>query len=1437
MSRFDAVRRRGDRMRERTLLRLLAVGVLLCSLWSSHDAFGQRLRPEDVPPELQPWIPWVLDRGRDEGCRTIDEETICVWPSELALDLGAQGGTFTLHVLVNYESPVKLPGSSEVWPEEVQSGTKAIVVTDVDGTPTAILPAGSHDIHGKFSWARLPDSLAIPSSVALVTLRISDKAVPFPDRRDAQVLLESGVSEIENAEQGGETRPGAPRDEVSLQVARRIEDGVPLQVATYLRLRVSGRGREVNLGNVLLEGSSALRLDSSVPAHLTDAGALIARVQPGTHEITLTARMGKPPERLLAPKLDAPWPDHEIWAWAPAPAIREVDLTGAPAVDPSRTDIPDAWKTLTAFKLQPGTALTFSTKRRGVSEPPRNQLVLQRELWLDRDGSGWSVKDHISGRIARRWRLDLREGTLGHAIVDGQDQLITRSNAGGYAGVELRRGDVNLDAEWRLTGMRKVPAVAWSEDFERIDTTVHLPPGWDLAHATGVDDLSRSWLDRFNLVRLLVVLGIALAVAKLLSPRWAIIAAIALVLAMSRPNVPTAAIIALLVMTALSAVVPIGRIRRVVRVAWVLTAVALVFGVMQFSAVELRDALYPQAHRDILMVEAINPFVLTRKEAVEEMPAAALSDQKEGGTGTRAKGEDAVMQSLKAKARPSSPEEQIIPESLGALGTSSRSGQGTGAPADAAKPNAPPPQDPNAVIQTGEGTPSWQSQTWDLHWPNPVGQSHRVRLWLISPVGNALLAGLRVALFVALTFFLVRASSRATREKPPAPGGASVVTAAMVLGALLTWSSPARAEPPPGPELLQELKTRLTRPPVLVPERTCAPNCVSVSRMDVLVENNVLTLRAEVHAAAPDVYKLPGPATTWVPSSVDVDGKPTRALTLLSDGAIHLRLDAGRFVVQMRGPFPGSSLTLDPGLPPKRVSVVAHGYQVDGVDENGRATGSLQITRMAPEEGAPPAGGATESSSVHDMPTWLRVSRTLDIGVAWTVTTRVERLSPGTAPLLVRIPLLPGERVTASGITVEKDNAVFSLGPNAEADGGAPSSTAEWTGVLPPTDTLKLTATPDSPWTERWTLRCGTIWRCVPEGLAPVEETQDGIWAPVYLPWPGETLSIGFRRPDSAPGRSVTIDNVVLKLSPDTRQTRATLELTARSSSLGSELIRLPPNARVEELLVDNTRRSVRSDDRVISVQLKPGTQQVLLRWRDDRALGIVFRAPGVSLGHGAVNASVEVSVPENRWILSAAGGAVGPAVTVWSYLALLVLLGAGIAFVVVTPLRPWQAVLLSAGLTQVDPVAAVVVGTWFVLFALRKTAVWTSPFAFNARQVLLVLLTLATALILAYAVVNGLLQPPDMGLEPYDYARHEGGTWVLRFYVDRIAGAMPEPSIVTAPVWLWKALNVVWVLWLLAAARGWMPWAWSAFTTGGAWKKSRRIPKTEPQPPPAPTP
>jgi hypothetical protein len=1298
------------------------------------------------------------------ACPIIGEEATCVWPSALQLDLDESGGRFRMQVTLDRRMVVPLPGSSAVWPLEVTvTGNTAAVVLAHEATPSVTLPAGTFEVRGLFRWNELPETLTIPARLALLEVRVGGKPVLKPRRDQNRLWLK--------ADPTLESEP----ESLGLVVFRHLQDGVPFQIDTRLLLTVSGRAREVLLGSVLLPGSVPLALEAEVPVRI-EQGLVYAQVFPGKHQIRFASLLPTPPDTLSRPKTDSVaaaipfWPKREVWVFTPNSQVRQVELGGAPGIDPAQTELPSEWKQLAAYSVEPGGGLTLETRRRGEPDAPPNRVDLRREMWLDLDGGGYTVRDQFGGTMNRDWRLDLERGNLGRVAVAGVDQLITKNTATGRPGVELREGALQVIAEWRGDQpFRELPAVGWSQDVQTLETRVHVPPGWRILSASGVDSMSETWLATWDLFALFFVLVVALSIAKLANPGWGLLALVTLVASHGEAGAPFATWLCLVVGIALCRVVPKSWFRQAIVLYTAGAAVAVTLTVVSFGVGQVRAALYPQ-------VEMSDDWL--GGEMVPAAPEAAY-DNMEGGTGMRASSGKADSKSAK--------QEQAAPVQR--------------------------QQDPEAVIQTGPGVPTWTWKEWQLTWSGPVHRDHQVRLVMLSPpLGRALFL-LRTLLSGLLALGLLRLALRSVpppaQKAPPLAAAAALLFGLLSALAVLAWPETARAEIP-SKETLDELRLRLS------PPAECGTQCVSVSLLQVDANQTDMRLVLEAHAGDKGALQLPGPAQNWLPRVVNDNGARSQSLLLGADGFLYLRLLPGRHRIELIGPV-GNDVTLMPGTPPHRVEVEARGWEVEGLSSNGQVEGPLTLRRTeAVAEAAEESG--VEPAVV--LPVWAALTRTLDFGVTWNVQTKLERIGPVGSPSTMRIPLLVGERVTTQGVTQLGQTAVVNLARDQ----------AEFTfaSTLTPSDTLKLTASQGANLSEHWVLRCSPIWHCETSGLAPTRHQSEGHYQPDFRPWPGEVLDVTLRRPMPEAGRHTTVDAAALVLSPGVRLLHAELTLSVRTSTQDSVSVTLPDNSELQELTVDGTPQPFGKGAATLDVSLVPGSHSVRLMWQQPGGMKSTFTAPPVKVKGEVVNARVTINVPDDRWLLFARGPSWGPAILFWGHLLMILLVAPILGRLSLGKLKTWQWAILALGLTQVPLFVAALIVAWFFVFGWAARSRPLRPLAHNFAQLGLALYTLVFLGCLFGAVYDGLLSTPDMEVVGAGSSNRS-----LNWYVDRTAGNLPTPVVFSTSLWAWRLVMLGWALWLSWNLIRWMRWGFDVFSSDGLWKKTPRRPLPEPGTPP----
>ena len=171
-----------------------------------------------VPDPLKPWVGWALRAHPDVSCpASADGSRVCVFPSKLRLEVSGRGARFELSATTDAPAALPLPGGAALWPASVQLGGRAApVVRDDEGRPVVHVAPGTHAVRGELPWKKRPESIAVPQTVAIVTLAIDGKAVAVPERDDA------GRVHLAEARASHEDEGAGAEPELRVRVVRRL---------------------------------------------------------------------------------------------------------------------------------------------------------------------------------------------------------------------------------------------------------------------------------------------------------------------------------------------------------------------------------------------------------------------------------------------------------------------------------------------------------------------------------------------------------------------------------------------------------------------------------------------------------------------------------------------------------------------------------------------------------------------------------------------------------------------------------------------------------------------------------------------------------------------------------------------------------------------------------------------------------------------------------------------------------------------------------------------------------------------------------------------------------------------------------------------------------------------------------------------------------------
>ncbi|MDX5299686.1 MAG: hypothetical protein LPK85_12140, partial [Gammaproteobacteria bacterium] len=924
-------------------------------------------------------------------------------------------------------------------------------------------------------------------------------------------------------------------------------------------------------------------------------------------------------------------------------------------------------------------------------------------------------------------------------------------------GVEVRQSTLDAQALSRLEGgpgfaRWNLPVHGWAVAFDTVSWQLQLPPGWRLLSATA-EQVRGSWLERWTIWDVFLVLLTVAAAGRVLGRRWAFVALpMAVLLYPESPGL----ISALLVVLAMLALVRLplrGMGARLVRGMHLLAQLALVVGTLSLVVEQVRLAIYPQLERYASLPGEGHEYADSAMASAPVMAQdmATLSRMREEYAPKRA-------------AAPASPAPEPLPD-----------------------------WDPDARIQTGPGVPAWRWNSAYLSWQGPVESEDSVTVYLLSPGWVSFARVLMALLIGALVLQCLR--SAMTLRPPEEPGGHPGALALwpglalmLALGGGLGAPTPLQAAELPDPAWLDRQQTRLLEAP------PCTPTCVAEQDTWLVVDGDALTLTLSVNALAQGVLRIPAHREAWLPSDILLDGQGGWPARMGEDGFLRVAIPPGQHELVLEGRLQGAD-AWEIRWPerPHAFRIDVRGWRTQGVRDAVLQGNSLRIERDARID--KPAADAQATLFPDPIAPFVQVERTLVLGQRWELISRVVRKAPARGAIAVSLPLWPGEQVLSRDLNVRDGRIDVVLGAEQEQ--------VLWRSALDPVDRIELAAETGVPWHEIWRVRPGMPWHLRSQLLEPVEWVNAaGQWQPEWWPRAGERLLLQVQRPQAVVGPTLTVDRLKLNHSPGAQRARIDLTLDLRTS-LGERLHwPLPTGWTLREVQIDGVPQGRTRQADVMDLALTPGTHRVTASIDSDSPMRGYLHLEAPMVPWPVANLEQQVEVPGDRWLLLARGPGVGPAVLYWGVLPVIVVLAWGLGRHTGNPLGMGAWLLLGIGLSLSEAWHALLVAGWFYAMAWRgRQVVDPVGWRFNLRQMGLVLFSVVTLLVLIGNVPTGLLGQPDMWV-----SGNGSGAGHLRWYTDRVAeGSLPLPAIFSLPLWVYRLLML-----------GWLRWGWQCLTQGG---------------------
>ena len=1328
--------------------------------------YTQAIEESNIPSALIEWKDWVLDDIKDIEC-PIDYqrgEAKCTWYRDISIHQSEKKLDFNMSVtLYKDKTKVTLPSAHLAWVKDVKvnrgkSGEKAIVL-DFNSKPLVILDKGTYSISGSIPWSKNLKSLTLPPSVALVNLyKDSEKVSNFLLDSNARLWLDKTSS--------SDTIKGT----LSVSLYRKVIDGHPIKMKTYLHFSVSGKMRSVILDGILLDSFLPTAIQGSLDATITKDNKLKVEVKAGEWEIILDSYTPQNISILQKPKHTFVYDNQEVWSLQKNPYYRTIEIKGVTAIDPSQSNMPQNWRNLPAFLVEDK---PFEIKElyKSTEQQQKNEFVLKRQIWLDFDGKGYTLSDNLKAQISEVRRLEATSVLdLASVSINGKATLITTvndssKNNNAQKGVELRSEHLDIQAFSRYEGNISMPPVnGWDEKFDSAQMTLNLPVGWKLFASFGSDRETYSWIDKWDLMDIFLVLLLSIGIYQLFGLRWSVLATVFIVLLWHESNAPTLIWLILLALLALLRVLNEGKIKKFMKFLMFVAVGIAILQVLSFTVHEIRTALHPQLEKNFhtnFDSSSYESTVATSRDYINKKRSMSRKENNEE-----------IKMSYAPVKKVNKLESQIMQNRI----------------------------DPNAIVQTGIAKPKWTWITHNFYWQSAIASEQRLELWLISPMISKVLKILHIiGMFFLLYMFLrefIQSIIPKLKKHTSLFGGAKALSFMLVF--LLLSPNTLRADIP-SDTLLQELKNKLTTAP------TCLPHCVGIESVELDIVDNRLEINMNISAKETVSVPIFGNRNIWMPSTVTIDDKAAE-LSVDNSANLWIVLSKGSHKIHLSGSILGQEqIILSSVLPLRNIKILSTdaSWQVSSDNKSYIEINNLEEQKKKNRE----------KSKIEPM---IQVERTLYFGQRWYIDTRVWLTNRIDKPHTLLYSLLPNESILNKEIEEKDGKVLLHLDNN--------NFQYRWRSSIPITENLELYYPKDSRHLETWQMDISSIWDVSYEGLEPIEQRSAATLMPRFKPWHGDKLKLTMQKTKAVKGKSLSIESSTVNIVQSERFRDVTLTLGLKSSKASQYSINI---ANIEELkptIIDGNNHYLKISNGIISIPLQAKSHNVRLSWREEKGNTQKYIFPQINLNQESVNSSVKLTLPYNRWVLWTAGPTMGPAVLLWGVLLAMLLFSLILGKIKGTPLKTRDWLLLGLGVSTTSVYIMLPVVLW--IFALRfreQKGSTLMKWHRNLTQIGLVVLTFIALVTIVGAISAGLLGNPDMMIAGNNSYSHN-----LNWYSDRIIGAMAEPTVISVSIWFYRALMLLWAVWIAFSLIKWLKWSWKVFSQGDMWVKREKKKKEE---------
>ncbi len=1341
--------------------------------------FSFQVLAADIPQPLQPWVKWVQYEQEFRTCPFYSHQRsqkksqhVCAWPGTLDLDINAKSGQFKLDWQVYADSWVPLPGGDNTSIIKLLDNNQPATFRYQQRQTSIYLTKGLHQLQGFFQWHKRPEEIRVPNEIALVNLTVEGQSINFPERELGLIWF---------GEPRGQEK--AQTNHITMQVERLISDNSPMFMKIKVYLDVSGAARDEMLGKVLGPQVELVDIQGDLSTRVDSKGNLWAQLRPGDWELTISLRIKGYPEQFTFEPEGKFWPTEEIWSWQSNDALRITQIQSESPIDSTQL-LTDKWGRFAHFLMKKGSTLKIIQRSRGMSQD-KDRLNLQRQQWLSFEGDKFIFKDKITGYKTSNWRLDMLPGYHLESARSYANDLLVTAVKKDQTGIELRVPNVNLTTTGEAKVSRSDKVSGWDASFDSVSTDLFIPPGRMLLAAPLADKSSGDWLGYWNLWSLFSVLIVLALISRFISWKVAIPALFTLILGYYEKGMPLALWFNLVIAIIVASKFNEGLMGRIFKSYKVVSALLLIFALFPFLVDQFRSALYPQLERYQTLTNVQNLEQLLDQVKRERADKGKVNRQRLSRKKAEPSKSAIVMGLSSAPQLQESDEEKIVV-------TGSR----------IKKSDLMSRYQAGALIQAGEALPNWRWHYASLSWSGPIDAEESSSLIILGRTGRVLW---RIGLILASLIWLGLLFEGFRKDDFKLPSiPAKSTTAIFLLGMAGLFSSgfpSVHAADFPNNQQLQQLQKRL------YPAKKCEPVCASLIKTEVKAEQNHLRLKLNYHLNANVVVPIPV-SKDWKITRIDSDNEKLSGI-YRHKGQDWIALDKGIHQVVINAILSAkATISIKFLMPPGYISTQGNGWEFAGITSDKLSGNNLQLIRYIKPETVGTDVETTSSGNAIAVKPFVQVERSLSFDNEWELRTQVNRIAPVKGALNIAIPLWSIEFPFIAQDKIKNKQMQVSLEPGED--------NFEWRSKIERNEVFSLKAGDAENYTEVWKLVFSPMWNMQLSGIPmvyPGRRYEEDYWEFLYYPRANEKLDIKITRPEHVVGKTLVIDNLNVDYFPGTRGSEAVLNLAYHATQAQPFPLTFTKTATISEVKLDGKVVNIRADEGTLSLQASAGKHRVQVRWRDENKIQFKTILPQFAVKGDFSNLQSKVTIPGKRWTLFASGPGYGPVVLYWGELLVFILVAIGLARVSFSALNFRQWLLLGLGMSTFSWPALGLASVWLLTVSWRKKHEIHSEKAEIVLQWAFLGLTVTAVLALVAAIPSGLLATPEMGIVGNGSYQHS-----LNWFLDQGQNEIPQLSFISFPLWVYKALMLLWATWISFSLIKWIGWSWDELKQG-QWK------------------